>query len=217
MNTGTNGKLITFEGCEGAGKTTVIERVFEWLVSKGYKVMKTREPGGIEIAEQIRSVILDPGHVNMDSRTEALLYAAARRQHLIEKIMPALEEGHIVLCDRFIDSSLAYQGAARGIGMDQVLEINKFAIGPYMPTGTIYLDIKPEIGLQRIRQNDNREINRLDQEKMEFHEKVYNAYHELLEQYPERIHKINAENTLEQVIEETKQHVSNILLKELRL
>ena len=217
MNIGTNGKLITFEGCEGAGKTTVIERVFEWLVSKGYKVMKTREPGGIEIAEQIRSVILDPSHVNMDSRTEALLYAAARRQHLIEKIMPALEEGHIVLCDRFIDSSLAYQGAARGIGMDQVLEINKFAIGPYMPTGTIYLDIKPEIGLQRIRQNDNREINRLDQEKMEFHERVYNAYHEILELYPERIHKINAENTLEQVIEETKQHVSNILLKELRL
>lgn len=211
MSIKQQGRFITFEGCEGAGKSTLIEQVFNWLVAEGYQVMHTREPGGIEIAEKIRNIILDPGHEKMDSRTEALLYAAARRQHLTEKIIPALEEGFIVLCDRFIDSSLAYQGVARGIGLEEVLAINEFAIDSCMPDATIYLDVQPEIGLDRIYQKEGREINRLDKEKLEFHQSVYRAYHDLLEQYPKRIHKVNAEVSQEQVFEETKRHVSQFI------
>lgn len=122
------GLFITFEGGEGAGKTTVLTKVEQWLKEKGHALLRTREPGGITIAEKIRTVILDIEHTEMDGRTEALLYAAARRQHLVEKVLPALEKGNIVLCDRFIDSSLAYQGYARGLGIDEVLSINEFAI-----------------------------------------------------------------------------------------
>ncbi|RSL28906.1 dTMP kinase [Salibacterium salarium] len=201
------GVFITFEGCEGAGKTTVLERVFNSLDADGYKVMKTREPGGIDIAEKIRSLILDPEHTMMEHRTEALLYAAARRQHLVEKVIPALEEGYIVLCDRFIDSSLAYQGAARGIGIEEVLSINEFAIGTHFPDATIYLDIAPDKGLSRIREDKKREFNRLDQEAVDFHKEVHHAYHRLLERFPDRIHRIEAETSLENVIHETKSHV----------
>ena len=150
------GIFITIEGPEGAGKTTIIEMLLEKLESEGYPIMKTREPGGIEISEQIRNVILNKNNTAMDGRTEALLYAAARRQHLVEKVLPAIEQGFIVLCDRFIDSSLAYQGFARGIGMDEVYSINTFAIDNRMPDATLYFDIDPEIGMKRI--NDHNGI-----------------------------------------------------------
>ena len=146
----SKGLFITFEGGEGSGKTTVIQTVAEQLTKQGYKVLVTREPGGIPIAEKIRGVILDKAHTEMDSRTEALLYAAARRQHLVEKVSPALDTGHIVLCDRFIDSSLAYQGIARGLGIEEVWAINQFAIGEFMPELTLYLDVSPEVGVERI-------------------------------------------------------------------
>ncbi|MFP3421941.1 dTMP kinase, partial [Bacillus sp. SIMBA_161] len=120
--------FITLEGGEGSGKTTALAKLAERLVADGFEVVTTREPGGIEIAEKIREVILDRTHTAMDARTEALLYAAARRQHLVERVLPALEQGKIVLCDRFVDSSLAYQGHARGLGLDDVLAINEFAI-----------------------------------------------------------------------------------------
>ena len=122
------GVFITFEGPEGAGKTTVIKELYKRMEEEGLKVILTREPGGIRIAEKIRAIILDNDHQEMDAKTEALLYAAARRQHLVEKVIPALQEGMIVLCDRFVDSSLAYQGHARGLGIDEVLSINEFAI-----------------------------------------------------------------------------------------
>ncbi|WP_240377909.1 dTMP kinase [Bacillus piscicola] len=205
------GMFISFEGCEGAGKTTVIEHLYEKMVEKGYRVMKTREPGGIDISEQIRTIILHPGHKEMDSRTEALLYAAARRQHLVEKVIPALEDGCHVLCDRFIDSSLAYQGAARGIGIEDVLAVNEFAIGPYMPDGTIYIDILPETGLTRIFKNKDREINRLDNETIHFHQRVHEAYQNLQERYPERIHKINGEQSLDNVILDAERYLNSIL------
>ena len=135
------GYFFSLEGCEGAGKSTVLKLLADTLKQKGFRVVTTREPGGIEIAEQIRNVILDRNNVKMDEKTEALLYAAARRQHLVEKIIPELDKGSIVLCDRFVDSSLTYQGYARGIGINEVLTINKFAIEDYMPDLTIYLDV----------------------------------------------------------------------------
>ena len=120
--------FITFEGPDGSGKSTVIKAVYERLINDGYSVILTREPGGTPIAEKIRDVILDNSNTALDARTEALLYAAARRQHLVEKVIPALERGAVILCDRFLDSSLAYQGHARGLGIDEVMSINKFAI-----------------------------------------------------------------------------------------
>ncbi|WP_077623874.1 dTMP kinase [Sediminibacillus massiliensis] len=205
------GYFITFEGGEGAGKSTVLDAVKTRLASEGYDVIATREPGGIKIAEEIRKVILNPANTSMDSRTEALLYAAARRQHLAEKVMPSLQEGKIVLCDRFIDSSLAYQGHARGLGLEDVLKINEFAIQGSMPDMTLLFDIKPQSGLNRIAANKAREQNRLDLEKLQFHQKVYEAYQLLLQRYPERITRIDAEAELPEVIEAAYQQIVSFL------
>ncbi|KAF0816314.1 MULTISPECIES: dTMP kinase [unclassified Cytobacillus] len=198
------GKFITVEGPEGAGKTTIIDMLASNLAEEGYQVLQTREPGGIEIAEQIRSVILDKKNTKMDPRTEALLYAAARRQHLAEKVKPALDKGYIILCDRFVDSSLAYQGYARGLGIEEVYSINSFAIEGMMPELTLYFDIEPEAGLERINQHKGREVNRLDLEKLEFHHKVREGYLKLMELYPERIFKIDASKPLEEVYQQAE-------------
>lgn len=200
-----SGYFVTFEGGEGAGKTSVLQEVSGRLKQAGYDVVTTREPGGIEIAEKIRSIILDPAHTAMDARTEALLYAAARRQHLVEKVFPALEANKIVLCDRFIDSSLAYQGYARGLGIDEVYQMNQFAINQAMPDMTLFFDIKPEDGLQRIAANQNREQNRLDLEQLSFHEEVYQAYQLLIDRFPDRITRIDATPSLEIVVVATYQ------------
>lgn len=180
------------EGGEGAGKTTAMHKLAQRLEERGLDVVMTREPGGIVISEQIRSLILDPAHVSMDPRTEALLYAAARRQHLVERIEPALQQGAIVLCDRFVDSSLAYQGYARGIGMEEVWDINRFAVHHAMPDITIWFDIDPEEGLERIRSNRCREVNRLDTEQLAFHKAVRQGYERLARQYPDRIVCVDA-------------------------
>jgi len=195
------GYFITFEGGEGAGKTSVLTAVADQLTLEGHTVVNTREPGGIKIAEEIRAILLDKANTEMDPRTEALLYAAARRQHLIEKVKPALEAGQIVLCDRFIDSSLAYQGYARNLGIDRVLQVNAFAIEQLMPDLTLFFDIKPEKGLARIQANQKREQNRLDVEELSFHKKVYQGYQELIDRFPTRIQTINAEKPLDNVIE----------------
>ena len=200
-----SGYFVTFEGGEGAGKTSVLHEVSGRLKQAGYDVVTTREPGGIEIAEKIRNIILDPAHTAMDARTEALLYAAARRQHLVEKVFPALEANKIVLCDRFIDSSLAYQGYARGLGIDEVYQMNRFAIDQAMPDVTLFFDIKPVDGLRRITSNQNREQNRLDLERLSFHEKVYQAYQLLINQFPDRIKRVDATPTLERVVDSTYQ------------
>ncbi len=198
----TTGTFITFEGGEGAGKTTAINLLAERLKELGVKVLVTREPGGIPIAERIREVILDTSHTSMDPRTEALLYAAARRQHLVEKVIPALNQGNIVLCDRFVDSSLVYQGFARGLGMDAVEEINAFAIQDTMPELTFWFDINPVIGLTRITSNDGRELNRLDQESMSFHLKVREGYAQLAKKHPGRIVCIDAAVSTEEIIKQ---------------
>lgn len=204
------GHFITIEGGEGSGKTTVLDFVYKELSALGYSVLVTREPGGIPIAEEIREVILDPNNIKMEERTEALLYAAARRQHLVEVINPALERGEVVLCDRFIDSSLVYQGHARGIGMNEVMEINRFAIGDVFPELTLFFDVEPELGLARIEKNKERERNRLDLEEMTFHHKVYEGYQLLLNKYPKRIKRINANKTIKEVTNET---IEKILIK----
>lgn len=196
--------FIAFEGGEGAGKSTILDKIYDWMKDENIPCIKTREPGGIKISEQIRSIILDNNNTEMDERTEALLYAAARRQHLVEKIIPALNEGKVVLCDRFIDSSLAYQGYARGIGMDEILEINKFAIGEYMPNLSIFFDIDPREGLKRINIDNNREVNRLDNEKLDFHNRVREGYYKVLEKDTDRIVKIDASKSIDKVYEDVK-------------
>ncbi|CAO1610174.1 dTMP kinase [Brochothrix thermosphacta] len=198
----TKGFFMTLEGPEGSGKTTVAKLLVERLEKEVEKsIVLTREPGGIAIAEKIRDVILDVSHTMMDARTEALLYAASRRQHLVEKVMPALTDGKVVVCDRFVDSSLAYQGYGRNIGVDNVWEMNQFAIADLMPQVTFYLDVPIEVGFERIYANKDREINRLDLEKKEFHETVVEGYRQVIERFPERIVVINANQAVEEVTE----------------
>ncbi|SDQ38519.1 dTMP kinase [Carnobacterium viridans] len=198
------GTFITIEGPDGAGKTSVIKKLIPMLVQAvQQEIVATREPGGSRIAEEIRELILNPTNTEMDIRTEALLYAAGRRQHLVEKIIPALKAGKVVVCDRFVDSSLAYQGVARGIGTSEVAEINQFATENLSPDLTLYLDIEAHAGLERINQNkNNRQFDRLDQETLEFHEKVRSAYLTIAKEQSERIVQIDASQDLETVVEQ---------------
>ena len=195
--------FITIEGPEGSGKTTAVDTAVKELEKMGYQIVRTREPGGTPIAEQIRNVILDKNNTAMDQRTEALLYAASRRQHLVEKVWPALKEGKIVICDRYLDSSLAYQGGARGLGVDNILQVNSFATEGTFPDLTLLFDIDPKLGLARIAANSNREVNRLDLEKIEFHNKVRNTFLELAKRYPERFVVIDASQSREEVAKKT--------------
>ncbi|MFK5883367.1 MAG: dTMP kinase [Candidatus Izemoplasma sp.] len=204
------GKFITFEGPEGSGKTSVIKAVTAFLTDKGYDILTTREPGGIKISEKIRDIILDVEHTEMTARAEALLYAASRGQHYEEKIAPALKENKLILCDRFIDSSLAYQGHARKIGIDEVYEINKFAIGSKLPDLTIFIDVPPAVGLKRVFSND-RKVDRLDLESLQFHELVYEGYMILIDKYSDRIKKVNGTNKIEEVVQDTLKLIQEIL------
>lgn len=198
-----NGLFITIEGPDGAGKTSVLEELYPRLQLRAKSpLVKTREPGGIPIAEKIRKIILDPRNEAMDERTEALLYAAARRQHLVEKIFPALSEGKIVLCDRFVDSSLAYQGAGRRIGLSAIASINEFAVEGTTPDFTLYLDVDSDTGLRRIQSTRRHQMDRLDSEGLEFHQRVRHAYLKLAEENPDRITKINASKSLTAVVED---------------
>ena len=204
-------KFITFEGGEGSGKSTVMKDVATRLTKEGYKLVLTREPGGTPIAEEIRNVILDKDNTKMDPRTEALLYAASRRQHLVEKIWPALERGEIVLCDRYLDSSLAYQGGARGLGIDNILQLNNFATEGSFPDLTLLFDIDPRIGLKRIAANANREVNRLDLEKIEFHDSVRKTFLSLANRFKERYVIIDASKPFDEVVEDTYIAIKNRL------
>ncbi|MGM9903187.1 thymidylate kinase [Enterococcus sp. 10A9_DIV0425] len=203
-----NGLFITIEGPDGAGKTSIIKELFPLLkkVAKT-EIIQTREPGGIPIAEAIRAIILDPKNDRMDDRTESLLYAAARRQHLVEKVLPALASGKIVLCDRFVDSSLAYQGAGRRIGIAEIARLNEFATEGTTPDFTLYLDVDSDTGLRRIENHRQDQIDRLDSEGLEFHQRVRHAYLKLADKYPERIHKIDARKSFQEVLEMSYQAI----------
>jgi dTMP kinase len=205
------GKFIVFEGGDGSGKSTILEKVYDYLVNNGVKCIKTREPGGIKISEDIRSIILDTKNIEMDRKTEALLYTAARRQHLVEKVIPELNNGTIVLCDRFIYSSLAYQGYAREIDVEEIFQINKFAVGEYMPDLNILFDVSPEVALSRINKNKDREVNRLDLEKMDFHKRVREGYYKLVEENRDKFEIINAEKSIDEVFNEVKEIIINFI------
>lgn len=207
------GLFIVFEGGEGSGKSTTIDKVYDYILGKGLDCIKTREPGGIKISEQIRSVILDKDNTEMDGRTEALLYAAARRQHLVEKVIPALEADKIVLCDRFLDSSLAYQGHARGLGIEEIYEVNKFAIGNYMPDISILFDLEPEIGLARINANSEREVNRLDLEKLDFHYKVREGYNLVFKSDKSNMVKVDASKNKEDVYNQVLDIINGLIIE----
>lgn len=203
------GLFISIEGPDGSGKTTIAKMVVDKLNSEGYKTLYTREPGGVRIAENIRDIILDVKNTNLDARCEALLYAASRRQHLVEKVIPAINDGYIVISDRFVDSSLAYQGYARGIGIDEVYSINMFAIDKTWPDLTILLDISPSVGLKRIMENRQNEINRLDLEDINFHNKVHQGYEIIKGKYKDRITLVDANKSVDEVFEQVYKLVKN--------
>jgi dTMP kinase len=199
------GKLITFEGCEGCGKSTQVAALKEYLTKTEQDFIITREPGGTTVSEQIREVILDGKNVSMTDECEAMLYAAARIQLLKEEIAPRLERGELVLCDRYIDSSLAYQGYARGLGVEFIEKINDYAIKNFMPDFTVFLDLPPELAFKRKGGVDK--TDRLELSGKEFHEKVYKGYLELAERYPERFIVIDASGEKHQ----THQKIINAL------
>lgn len=192
--------FITFEGGEGTGKTTQINILKKYLEDQGLEVIITREPGGVTSAENIRAVIFDN---EIDPITETMLYAAARREHYIKKIKPALDAGKIVICDRFIDSSIVYQGIVRGVGVDLVENINKYAINNVEPDLTIFFDLDPETGLKRVSLR-NEQMNRFDKESLDFHLKVRKGYN-LLSKARNRFVLIDASKSIEDV---TKQIIN---------
>ncbi|WP_309296929.1 dTMP kinase [Levilactobacillus humaensis] len=199
-----SGTFISFEGPDGAGKTSALRAITAQIMDGlGDQLVITREPGGNPISESIRSIILDRANTAMDYRTEALLYAAARRQHLAQTILPALEADQLVLCDRYVDSSIAYQGAGRQIGEDAVAEMNQFATDGLLPDLTIYFDVPAEVGLRRIqahRQAD--QVDRLDVEKTAFHDRVRAAYLRLQAADPDRIKLIDATQEPAKVVDQ---------------
>ena len=201
------GYFISFEGGDGSGKSTQIQILREFLEERGYDVILTREPGGTPISEKIRSIILDKANSEMDDMTEALLYAAARAQLVSQIIRPALEEGKVVICDRFVDSSMAYQAYARWLG-DSVQTINAFAVGDCMPDLTILLKVNPQVGSSRI---GNRERDRIELASSDFHKKVYEGYLQLEKLYPERIVGIDAADTIENISGIISERIAGLL------
>lgn len=204
------GLFITFEGPDGSGKTTVSKAVADKLLAEGYQVRYTREPGGSAISEKIRDIILDPANTEMDPRTEALLYAASRRQHLVDIVLPLIEQGVTVISDRFVDSSIAYQGYGRQIGADEVYAINAFAIENYMPVKTIFLNVSAETGLARIQAN-RAVLDRLDAESTDFHKRVFDGYQKVIAQYADRMIVVDASHDVDEVIAEVYSIVKGLL------
>lgn len=192
------GLFITVEGPDGAGKSTQIEFIKKYFDEKGLEVLYTREPGGTVISEKIRDIILDKEHIEMDPMTEAMLYAAARAQLVHQVIKPALQDGKIVICDRFVDSSIAYQGYGRGLG-DAIWDINQYAVDGCMPDLTLLLMVDSEKGIGRVKNLGSENMDRMEKEKMDFHQKVYAGYLALSKKFPERIASIDASQTIEKV------------------
>ena len=203
------GLFITLEGPDGSGKSTLIKGLTKHFESKGIEFISTREPGGTIIGEEIREIILDDKNISMGGETEALLYAASRAQHIHEKIKPALDDGKLVLCDRFLLSSLAYQGVGRELGIGKVKMINDFGIKGVNPDLILFLHIDAGKTLQR--KTANQGGDRLEQEGTEFHKKVYDGYMELLELYPENIKIIDATRSIKEVLRASIKEIENIL------
>ena len=189
--------FITFEGVEGCGKSTQIDRLAHYLKDRGLDVVVTREPGGTPVGEAIRTILLDPDHTSMSPMTEVLLYAASRAQHVDQVIRPALDRGAIVISDRFADSTTAYQGAARQLGVDLISQVHSMATRRVWPDLTLVLDLDPRIGMQRV--VEKRALDRLEHEPMDFHDAVRESFVLLAGLEPERMKIVDADRPLEEV------------------
>ena len=194
------GKFITYEGCDGCGKSTQLRMLNEYLTKNGIPHIFTREPGGGKISEAIREILLNGQNAEMTDECEALLYAAARAQHLSDRVEPALSEGKLVICDRYVDSSFAYQAYARGLGEEFVGKINAFALEKYRPNITIFIDLTPEAAFRRKHGAD--ENDRLEQAGMAFHRRVYEGYKRLATNEPDRIVSVDGNKTPQQIFED---------------
>ncbi|MBO8164850.1 MAG: dTMP kinase [Brevibacillus sp.] len=194
------GLFITFEGPDGAGKTTQVEAFSRTLRQKGYDVLVTREPGGTPISDKIRALLLDPAHTEMAHATEVLLYAASRAQHVQQTVIPALKRGKIVICDRFVDASIAYQGYGLELPLETVVEINRFATAGLVPDRTYLLDIPVSRGRVRLGQRDG--LDRIEQKGEHYHTRVRNGFLEIARQQPERVRLIDADRSIDEVHEE---------------
>ncbi len=204
-----SGLFITLEGPDGSGKSTSSRMIVSYLRQKGLRVTLTREPGGTDISEEIRHIILDNKNTEMKSTTEALLYAASRAQHVGEKIIPAIDANRIVVCDRFVLSSLVYQGIGRGLGVDSIKAINDFATTGLEPDLILFFDIDPKVALTR--KTKRGKADRLEQEAIEFHRSVYDGYKSLLNIYGEKVKIIDADNSKRDVFEQVKYAVDNLI------
>ena len=207
------GTFITLEGGEGTGKTTVIKLVQEKLEKEGYNIVLTREPGGTRIAEQIRGVILDKSNTEITGMCEALLFAAARAQHVEELVRPSLKENKIVISDRYFDSNLVYQGILQNIGVDKLYDLNMVATNNLVPDLTVLFDLDPIIGQQRIAANKGREVNRLDVKGLEYHQNIRKGYLTIAKKYPDRIKVIDASKEPSIVAEEVYQLIKKVIKK----
>ena len=201
------GLFITFEGLDGSGKSTQIDKLKERLTSSGFEVLLTREPGGTTIGEKIRELILDPANDSMDDMTEAYLYASSRAQLVRETILPALEEGKIVICDRFVDSSIAYQGYGRMMG-DVIRQINLHAVEGCMPDLTFLLRVTPSGGMSRI---NSRELDRIELAGKDFHQRTFEGYEAVAANEPDRVKVIDAAGTIEDIHEQIFSYVKELL------
>lgn len=196
------GIFITVEGTDGSGKTTQIKLMESYLREKGHDVVLTRDPGGTKISEKVRSIILDTGNTEMGRITEMLLYASARAQLVHEIVKPAVASGKIVICDRFVDSSYVYQGIGRGIDLGIVEDVNSVAMDGVYPDITFFFDINPSIALSRRIASTG--ADRIENEKMEFHLRVYEGYRMLAERHPDRIKSIDSTRSIEEISNEVK-------------
>lgn len=203
------GLFISIEGLDGSGKTTQVRHIREYFENRGHKILLLREPGGTEIGEKIREILLDAQNIEMDSVAEMLLYASSRAQIMAQKVIPALEEGITVICDRFIDSSIAYQGYGRQLDIDEVYNVNYTAVRHILPDITFFLDQYPDTSLRR--RKEASKADRLENEKMEFHNRVYKGYKELCGKYPERIKVLNAEESIEDISKKINKHLETFL------
>lgn len=209
-----DGLFITFEGPDGSGKTTQLKLLADYLSQNGQDVITTREPGGTFISDKIRQILLDPEHKELNDHTEILLYAASRAQHVHEKILPALEKGKIVLCDRYIDASIAYQAYGLGIDKDIVMEINRFASSNLQPQRTYFIEVSPEIGMQRLNKRDQKDfagLDRIEQKNIVYHERVLEGFRKIAIENSDRILKINGDNSIEGIFGTIKKDIDLIL------
>lgn len=206
------GIFITFEGPDGSGKTTQLRRLADYLTDKGFDVITTREPGGTIISDQIRELVLNPNHKELQDQTEILLYAASRAQLVHETIIPALQAGKIVLCDRYIDASIAYQAYGLGKSRKIVEEINQFASSHLQPKRTYLLYVTPEVGMERLKSRNNG-LDRIEQKELEYHERVSNGFLQLADEYPERILKVNGDQNIDEVFEMIKNDFEKLSIR----